>query len=289
MRKFAKKIYEAAPFKRRVFTVLKQVWIPGEHIYRHLHFNGDFDVSVDSQHSFKVRHFGFEVENTLFWEGLLGGWESTALRVWTQLARDAKVVFDVGANTGIYSLIAKAVNEKADVYALEPVKRVYEKLVINNELNGFDLKCLDVAASDEDGVAEIFDFPGNHTYSTTFHREIFSDDRLVPVEVKVKRLESLINERRIEQVDLMKIDVEGHEPAVLEGLGGYLEKFAPTMIVEVLTDEIGTKIESILHGKDYKYFYLDEQESTIHEVKHLTRRQSYNYLICAMQVGAKLL
>lgn len=289
MRNLAKQIYAAAPLKREVFTALKKVWKPGEHIYRHLHFTGDFTVSVDSEHSFKVRHFGYEVENTLFWEGLLGGWESTALRVWTQLARESKVIFDIGANTGIYSLIAKAVNENSDVYALEPVNRVYEKLVLNNGLNGFNIKCIDVAASDEDGVAEIYDFPGDHTYSTTFHREIFSDDRLVPVEVKVKRLDTLINERRIERLDLIKIDVEGHEPLVLEGLGEYLSKFSPTMFIEILTDKVGAKVESILKGNGYRYFYLDEQKSAIREVLQLTRRESYNYLVCSEDVAAKLL
>jgi hypothetical protein len=107
--------------------------------------------------------------------------------------------------------------------------------------------------------------------------------------VKVKRLDTLICEYGIERVDLIKIDVEGHEPAVLEGLGDYLRRFSPTILIEILTDEVGAKVEGFLTGSEYKYFYLDEQKSTIREVGKLTRQESYNYLVCSEQVAAGLL
>ena len=36
----------------------------------------------------------------------------------------------------------------------------------------------------------------------------------------------------------MKIDVETHEPAVLKGMGEYLRSFRPTMLIELLNDEV---------------------------------------------------
>ena len=231
LKPIARKIYAGIPFKRMLFALMKRVGTPPESLYRHLHFSGDFRVAINQKESFLIRHYGFEVENELFWRGLFTGREGTALRIWVELSRDAKVIFDVGANSGVYALAAKAVNSDAAVFAIEPIARVFEKLRANDELNGFGIRCLAFAASDEDGEAAIFDFRGEHSYSSTFHRELFVNDDLVPTTVKTMRLDTFVREANIGRLDLMKIDVEGHEPAVLRGLGTFLEQFQPTMLV----------------------------------------------------------
>lgn len=43
----------------------------------------------------------------------------------------------------------------------------------------------------------------------------------------------------------MKIDVETHEPEVLEGVGEYLKKFRPSLLIEILDDEITAKVQNI--------------------------------------------
>jgi FkbM family methyltransferase len=288
MKKLVSKIYHLLPLKQQLFSVIKLFGTPSERIYKHLHFNGVFTVSVDSAHSFKMRHYGFEVENTLFWKGIEHGFENKSLILWSQLARDSDVIFDIGANTGIYSLIAKSVRPQAKVYAVEPIKRVFVKLLENNKLNNYDINCLEFGASNEDGVATIYDFPGEHSYSSTFHREIFQDDGLVQIQVAVKKLKTFIEEEKVEKIDLMKIDVEGHETEVLEGFGEFLDKFKPTMLIEILTDEVGRKVEELLAGKDYLYFYIDEETAECRKVGNLTRRDSYNYLVCCESMAQKL-
>jgi hypothetical protein len=80
---------------------------------------------------YTMMHHGHQLENDLFWAGYGNNWERTSLRLWGWLARDAKCIFDVGANTGTYALAARAVNAEAEVEAFEPVDRVYTKLQIN--------------------------------------------------------------------------------------------------------------------------------------------------------------
>jgi FkbM family methyltransferase len=288
LKPIVRKIYSGIPFKPAMFALVKRAATPPETLYRHLHFTGDFRVAVDREHAFLIRHYGFEVENELFWRGLFTGREGTALRIWVELARNASVIFDVGANSGVYALAAKAVNSKAAVFAFEPIRRVFEKLRVNDELNGFGIECLEVAASNEDGEAAIFDFQGEHSYSSTFHRELFVNDDLVPTTVKTTRLDTLISEMSIERLDLMKIDVEGHEPEVLQGMGSYLDRFRPTMLLEVLTDEAGEKVKTAVAGLGYRYYHIDEDARTIIEVDDLVRRSYYNYLICTEAVANRV-
>ncbi len=289
MKTLLKKIYNQLPLKREIFTVIKSVVTPSERIYKHLHFRGDINVQVDESHSFKMRHYGFEVENTVFWVGLTGGWEKLSLSIWVKLAHNSDVIFDIGANTGIYSLVAKSLNPKAQTFAFEPVKRVFEKLEFNNQLNGYDINCYESAASDSDGTATIFDTPTEHVYSVTVGKNLnTSDTSVIPTTIKTIRLDTLIEKLKIPKVDLIKIDVETHEAEVLKGLGKYLEKFKPTMLVEILNDTVGQNVEAIVSGKGYVYFNLDEKLGTIRRVEHITKSDYYNYLLCNEEV-AKLI
>ncbi len=289
MKTLLKKIYNQLPLKREIFTVIKSVVTPSERIYKHLHFRGDINVQVDESHSFKMRHYGFEVENTVFWVGLTGGWEKLSLSIWVKLAHNSDVIFDIGANTGIYSLVAKSLNPKAQTFAFEPVKRVFEKLEFNNQLNGYDIDCYESAASDSDGTATIFDTPTEHVYSVTVGKNLnTSDTSVIPTTIKTIRLDTLIEKLKIPKVDLIKIDVETHEAEVLKGLGKYLEKFKPTMLVEILNDTVGQNVEAIVSGKGYVYFNLDEKLGTIRRVEHITKSDYYNYLLCNEEV-AKLI
>ncbi len=288
MKQLIRGIYKKLPYKQPFFELLKN-FKPGENIYKHLHFEGDFKVQVDDSHSFSMKHYGFELENNLFWTGIRNGWEKTSISLWIELVKKSDVIFDIGANTGVYSLIAKSLNPESQVYAFEPVKRVYEKLESNNRLNGYDIVCFDSAVSDTDGTATVYDTPTEHIYSVTVNKNLSADNvEVIPTEIKVKRLDSLIEELKIEKIDLIKIDVETHEPEVLAGFGKYLDEFKPTMLIEVLDDEVGAKIEAILNGKDYLYFNIDEKTDWVRKVERITKSDYYNYLICSREAAREI-
>ena len=46
------------------------------------------------------------------------------------------------------------------------------------------------------------------------------------------------NDHKITKIDLLKIDVETHEPEVLEGYTKYIHLHKPTMLIEILNDEL---------------------------------------------------
>lgn len=271
-------VYAAIPCKRETFTALRSVWVPPESVYRHLHFKGDFRVEHEDCR-FLIRHHGFQVENEIFWGGLLGGWEKVSLSLWLKLCRGASTILDVGANTGIYALCAKAASPGSRVVAFEPVQRVFEKLRLNCELNSFDIECFQQAASDRDGTGVIIDPPSDHVYSVTVDGgwDCAGATRAV---VPTIRLDSFIAQRGLARVDLIKIDVETHEPQVLAGLGEHLQRMRPTMLVEVLSDELGARVEELVQGCGYVFFDIDEKGPP-RRVARIRKSSGFNYLLCS--------
>jgi FkbM family methyltransferase len=289
VKSFLKRGYDAVPLKKEIFSVLKKVWHPGEKIYRHLHFKGVFDVAVDDGTSFKLKHHGFLIENEIFWDGLEKGLEKVSYGLWTKMAREADVIFDIGANTGIYSLIANSVNPKAKIYAFEPVKRIFEKLEENRRLNNFDFVSVEEGLSNYDGDAVIFDPGTEHLYSVTVNQNFYAGDvRVNETKIAVERLDTFIERNGLAKVDLMKIDVETHEPEVLEGMGKYLEDFRPSILIEILEDEVGKKVERLVEKIGYLYFNIDDGKGTLRQVEHISKSDFWNYLLCSPKAAREL-
>ena len=240
MKRLFKTIYKLIPFKREFFTLLKIIWKPHATTYQHFHFVGVFNVAIDKIKKFKIKHYGYQIENEIFWAGLTNGWEKVSINLWIKLCEDSEVIVDIGANTGVYSLIAKTVNPHATVYAFEPVSRVFSKLKENILLNNFDIIHIEKAVSDSDGTAIIYDTSSEHTYSVTVNRNLSSPQtKVIETKIAIVSLDSFIRQNHVKKIDLMKIDVETHEPEVLDGFRNYLNQYRPTMLVEILNDEVG--------------------------------------------------
>lgn len=288
MKRALKKVYQALPFKKQVYLLVKLFGTPNHSLYKHLHFVGDIRVKISDKKSFKARHYGYSVENEIFWKGIFNGWEKVSLSIWSELCEESDVIFDIGANTGIYSLLAETVNPNATVYAFEPVERVYGKLVYNKNLNGYNFKCLKKAISNFNGEATINDKDTEHTYSVTVNADISNDkETSIPTTVEAVRLDAFVEIENIKKIDLLKIDVETHEVEALEGFGKYLKAFEPTFIIEILTDEIALGIEEIISGIGYEYYVIDEN-SGLKKIDHLKKSDYYNFLICKPEVANKL-
>jgi FkbM family methyltransferase len=281
-------MYDAIPWKRQMFEGLRLLPLPPR-LYRHLHFHGVFSVEVpESKRRFRMAHFGFELENELFWRGLYGSYEPESLRVWVELCRRARSIVDVGANTGVYSLVAKTVNPTAVVTAFEPVERIYRKLVDNARLNRFDVKSHQLALSDRSGEAFYFDTMTEHAYSVTVNRNL-----LQPGAAGEKRalqtitLDDFIRQNGIDRIDLIKIDVETHEPEVLDGFRAHLDAFHPDMLIEVLDDDIAARLNGILAGRNYFYYDIDETAG-LRRIPAIRRSSERNILACSAATAQAL-
>lgn len=289
MKKILKAVYRFIPYKKELFLFLKLFWIPPKKIYQHLYFTGTFIVQVDKLHFFRMKHFGYEIENDIFWCGLTGGWEKMSIRLWIQLCKRSSVIFDIGANTGLYSLVAKAINPGAKVYAFDPVHRVYDKLRQNIVLNNSDIIAVEMAASDSDGFATIYDTLQEHTLSVTVNKNLLSaGTNASEVRIETITLDSFIRKNQIQKIDLMKIDVETHEPEVLQGFKEHLSYFRPALIIEILTDEIGERVARLMDGLNYLYFNIDDTRGSVRRVSALAQSDYFNYLLCSKETADEL-
>ena len=288
MKSLLKRIYGLIPFKKQFYLFIKIFGTPNRNIYKHLHFVDNVDINVGEGRQFKIRHYGFQVENDIFWAGIYRGWEKVSLSIWAELCEHSNTIFDIGANTGVYALLAKAINPNAKVAAFEPVERVYDKLDYNVKLNGYDILAVKKAASNFDGEATIYDRDSPHTYSVTVNVDITETHvNAIPTTINTIRLDSFIEAEAIPKIDLLKVDVETHEKEVLEGFGKYLKEFEPTFLIEILNDEVAKGVEDIIADIDYKYFVIDEK-SGIKEVSHLRKSDFLNFLICKPELVQKL-
>ena len=289
MKKFLSNIYKLIPFKKQGFQFIKLFWTPPHSIYKHLHFTGVIKVKVDDTASFNMQHYGMEIENDFFWKGLNGGWEKISMYYWVELCRKAKVIADIGANTGVYSLVAKAINPETKVYAFEPLKQMFRKLTLNNDLNKYDITCIEKAASDKNGNAIIYETGDDHIAAASLNAETRQYGNLnVETEIETVTLDTFIQTSNIDKIDLIKIDVECHEPNVLEGYKQFLPLHRPDFLVEVLTDEVGEKLQQLFNGLNYYYFNIDDKQNRIRQTDKIIKSDYFNYLVCT-EASAKQL
>lgn len=156
--------------------------------------------------------------------------EPASLPVWEKLCSvpGAKVL-DIGAYSGLYSLVAKKAG--AHVIAFEPMERNRLRFRENAILNGFpDLKVNMEAVSDHCNGA---------TIHTNLRAPFLSSGSSIvknvggdAVQVQTLSIDSL----GLMHVTAMKIDVERAEPLVLAGARETLERCRPALLVEVLGD-----------------------------------------------------
>lgn len=147
-----------------------------------------------------------------------GMYEPPVTRVFRHHARAGGTIADVGANWGYFTLVAaSAVGSTGSVLALEPDPRQFEALCRNVALNGFDrVACVHAAASSADGRVTLTGFAddeANRGVSRIGGEEMGPGRRF---DVSAVALDGLT--ATSPRVDLVKIDVEGAEDLVLEGM-----------------------------------------------------------------------
>jgi len=245
-------------------------------------FRGVFVVQVAEGHSFKINSQGSRIENDLYWRGYGQGWEGMSLQLWRDLVPHSTVICDVGASDGVYALAAKALNPSAVVAAFEPQDPAFKLLEENVELNGFKIIADPRAVSDATGTATMYDVVSQHGMSSL---ETRTDMETVEVPVRTVRLDDFANENALTTIDLIKLDIEGHEPAAIRGLGKHLAMSRPPILVEILSDSSGSEIWKLLQPLGYEaYRIADRTGVQWTEAVGWVSNQERNYLLAVPQM-----
>ena len=221
----------------------------------------------------------------LHWFGW-DGFEPETTGVFLALARHARGVVDVGANTGFYTLLAGIANETSRIVAIEPVPRVCDLLRSNIELNHLSHRCEIVAGAVSSSSGSVpFHVPHDGVpTSGSLHTDGFRGYRGELREVPAHTLDELCADRSA--LDLVKIDVEGFEDAVLEGAATVLQKFKPALVVECNSDGPYRRVQELLEPLDYEFFHLsDLGPLNVTEIQPDRTERFRNYLCLPRNAG----
>lgn len=136
------------------------------------------------------------------------------------------VIFDIGANTGKYCKLLLKHNQGSIIYAFEPHPITFQKLVSN--LQNSSVHTINAATGASDGELTLFDYASHDgSEHASLHREVIEDIRGAQPsahQVRVTSLDTFARDRHINQIDLLKIDTEGHELATLQGATSLLKQ-----------------------------------------------------------------
>jgi FkbM family methyltransferase len=178
--------------------------------------------------------------------------------------RPGDTAIDVGANIGyLTAVMLAAVGPTGKVVSFEPVPTYAERLDRLAELNpALDLQIERVALDNVERTTTIdVSDVGNIGWNTMVPGLMKADDRAKPIAVRTVRLDGFL-ERNELQPSLIKIDVEGFEIPVLEGLSQYWETGArPLIVCEVAPaayGALGRTIDDLLQlTRNAGYIALD--------------------------------
>jgi FkbM family methyltransferase len=171
--------------------------------------------------------------------------------------RPGSVAIDVGANLGEWTVpFARSVGAAGRVIAIEPAPRIAASLEATLAANALrQAEIIRCAIGDHNGQTE-FAVPVVTSVHTDTGRA-----RIGPagvgqeaLRVPLRSLDSLTAEHSLDRLDLIKIDVEGHERQVLDGAAAILDQYRPTLVIETGHEAEGdrTAIQDRLRGLGYR-------------------------------------
>ena len=165
-----------------------------------------------------------------------------------KVLKKGMTVLDIGANIGFYTAqFAHSITPSGTVYAFEPDPECHSFLLQTIAANSFtNVHPIQAAASSKDGSMELYTSSQNRGDNRLYGNEMADGSTTV----KVLCLDNFLAERKVRQIDFIKIDVQGFEGSVLAGLEQTIRQSKPlTILMEFWPDGLqraGTNPASLL-------------------------------------------
>jgi FkbM family methyltransferase len=183
----------------------------------------------------------------------LGTYEPSLLDAIEHFATADLTAYDVGANIGYVSLaMAKATGQAGRVVAFEPLPanlvRLRANISVNPEGSRVQVVGAAVGAHNAEAAFMVHESGGMGKLQSAEGRQTDYEDTIT---VEVISLDEWITDSALAPPGLIKIDVEGGEAAVLEGLTSTLNSARPTILIELHGPEATKAVQNILAEAAY--------------------------------------
>ncbi len=200
----------------------------------------------------------------------LGLNSTSTIRVLLNNIKKGSCFIDAGAHIGYISAIgAGLVGKKGQVHSFEPIPIYFEKLDELSRTNkDYNIFANNFALGDSLGKTKIninkFSIGSNSIVSGLLNPNLIRET----IEIEVKRLDDYIFKKKIQNISLIKIDVEGYELILLKGLSRFFENnkdTLPPLLVEITPTAyplLGFKLEdldNLLKEFNYQAYSTNEK------------------------------
>ena len=202
---------------------------------------------------------GLVLELNPRWEPDLwrGHYEPSGQKVVAQYFRPGKTLYDVGGGIGFYSLVAARMGAK--VYTLEPDPKnraLIQRHAKMNKLEG-KFEITPVAANSYTGSMLMEPSERGRGHGHGHAQEVFGTDPSKCFETKCTTLDDFARENP--PPDLIKIDVEGCEAAVIRGAEWLMREVRPAIVCEIHNSELAAEVSEIVRARNYRIHWLDDE------------------------------
>ncbi|MBN2468423.1 MAG: FkbM family methyltransferase [Deltaproteobacteria bacterium] len=188
-----------------------------------------------------------------------GDWFEDDLLFFRNLVRSGDRILDVGANIGVYSVsAARRAGNDGCVVSIEPSKGTYD-ILSRNAANFKNMHCLQMAVGDQRGKGVLDDLEAPELRSLRLGQQRGKGEI-----VDIATLDDLGESLRIDEFDIIKMDVEGHELAVLDGAKKIVEQSAPIVFYEIRENGIvNSELIKRFSGMGYNSYVYRRPENAL--------------------------
>ena len=260
---------------------------------RRIYHENKFSVRIGNKKTFLLLGTTNSLENSIYWKSLIQSDEGFSIELLIKLINlEKKLVFwDVGANSGVFSMLVRYTVPNATIVAFEPSKISCEKFVSNCKLNNFgyfksnynkistkSILIFQNALSSNNETLELkyLSSISNFTYGGKIVESNIG--ALRTEKIQSVTASQVINSNKDLMPNFIKIDIEGHEVHALRGFGDFLQELK-VILIEIFDDDIAKKIEKLLNPGMYRYFDINDQSHKVVEYEHLKQSSSRNWFI----------
>jgi FkbM family methyltransferase len=216
------------------YASLLRVGLPLEHLGQALMHSPQFASRREAMEAVQSRYIDgrylfARLSDTYIGRAILEGqgYEPHVTGRLADTLRTGQTFLDIGANIGWYTTLAgQLVGDSGTVIAVEPLPDNVQLLLAAIERNGLtNTRVLPFAASDREGIVSV-DSGGTSNASIVHPSHAGPESLLVSAIILDDWIE------RFGRIDVVKIDIEGHELAAIHGLQRCLERYSPTLFTE---------------------------------------------------------
>jgi len=209
---------------------------------------------------------------------LLYIWEPAVTKLYLDLLKEDSIILDIGANVGYFSIIGARKSRKGKVYGFEPIEHTFKLFRDSTYANSFHkiITPLKLAVSDKEGYLNMA-----NKYFMNGGNAIYDKDDIgdrVIEEVKSTTIDRFCNLAGVSKVDIIKIDVEGHEDKAYEGMKETIKNNDLKIIMEFSQFRYEKPKEFFDRIKeDFKYIYLINGATESYKLVRITNYEDLKF------------